>query len=237
MKNKFLLFFSFLIFGVSVAQIGVGNSSPVVNLDARAATGNSAIAFGNTNQTATAAGSGAMKYDNATKQMFYSDGTNWISMAANQTTTAFIPKVVASGRAAGTQPAVANNVYNKWAFSQVFTNDGSWNPSTNTYTVAVGKDGFYQFSLAGGITSNKGFNQSNWVININNGAQFWVLNSVGNVQASVPAYLGGSVTIFLNAGSAITLGSKHCSGCNSNGDESYTVEQGATFTITSLGSN
>ncbi|MFP3594432.1 hypothetical protein [Chryseobacterium sp. SIMBA_038] len=237
MKNKFLLLFSFAVFGISSAQVGVGNSNPAVNLDARSATGNSAIAFGNTNQTAVAAGAGAMKYDNTTKQMFYSDGTTWVSMAANQTTTSFVPRVVASGRAGTTQPAVANNVYNKWAFSQVFTNDGNWNPSTNTYTVAVGKDGFYQFALAGGISCNKGANQSNWSITINNGAQDWVLASVTNFGIGFSSYRGGSVAIFLNAGSTISFGSKHCQGCNPGADESYTIAQGATFTITSLGSN
>ncbi|MFN1217606.1 hypothetical protein ACKW6Q_11610 [Chryseobacterium kwangjuense] len=237
MKNKLLLLFPIAVFGMSSAQVGVGNPNPAVHLDARAATGNSAIAFGNTNQTATAAGAGAMKYDNTTKQMFYSDGTSWVSMAANETTTSFIPRVVASGRAGGTQTAVPNNVYNKWGFSQVFTNDGSWNPSTSTYTVAAGKDGFYQFSLAAGITSNKGANASSWLININNGAQFWTLTSTSNVQAAAPSYRGGSVTVFLNAGAAITFGSKHCLGCNSGAEESYTIEQGATFTITSLGSN
>ncbi len=67
MKNKIILLFFLIIFGLSFAQVGVGNANPKVNMDARAAAGNSAIAFGNTNQSATAAGAGAMKYDSTTK--------------------------------------------------------------------------------------------------------------------------------------------------------------------------
>ncbi|MCS3868290.1 hypothetical protein J3D55_001206 [Chryseobacterium ginsenosidimutans] len=67
----FLVLFSVLLSGISSAQVGIGNANPLVNLDVRAAKGNSAIAFGNTNQTASAAGAGAMKYDNSTKQMYY----------------------------------------------------------------------------------------------------------------------------------------------------------------------
>ncbi|MCS3531631.1 hypothetical protein [Chryseobacterium sp. JUb7] len=236
MKNKFLLIFSCVVFGISSAQVGVGNPNPAVNLDARSATGNSAIAFGNTNQTAMAAGAGAMKYDNTTKQMFYSDGTNWVSMAANQTTTSFIPKVVASGRANAGMGTTAGGAFNKWTFGQIFTNDGNWNTTTNTYTVPVGGDGFYQFNLAGGIVSSSGANQSNWTISINSGAQFWTLNSVNNFGAGFTSYRGGSVAIFLNAGSTINFGSNHCAGCNSPA-ETYSVAVGATFTITSLGSN
>lgn len=236
MKNKILLLLSFLIFGVSVAQIGVGNSNPAVNLDARAITGNSAIAFGNTNQTATAAGAGAMKYDTTGKEMFYSDGVNWVKMTASQGTTAFIPKVVASGRATATMAPSAGGAFIKWIFGQIFTNDGNWNTTTNTYTIPVGGDGFYQFNLAGGITSNLGANQSNWMVSVNNGAQIWTLSSVNNFGAGFTSYRGGSIALFLNAGSTITFGSNHCFGCNSP-VETYSVSVGATFTITSLGSN
>lgn len=236
MKNKFILLFSLSLFGFFSAQIGVRNDNPRVNMDARAATGNSAIAFGDTNQTAAIAGAGAMKYNNTTKQMFYSDGTSWVSMAANQTTTAFIPKVVASGRANAIMNTAAGGPFNKWTFAQIFTNDGNWNSTTNTYTIPTGGDGFYQFNLAGGITSSSGSNQSNWTISINSGAQFWTLNSVTNFGAGFTSYRGGSVAIFLNAGSTINFGSNHCSGCNSPA-ETYAVAVGATFTITSLGSN
>jgi hypothetical protein len=48
MRNKIILFSSMFIFSTFFAQVGIRNTNPVVNLDARAATGNSAIAFGNT---------------------------------------------------------------------------------------------------------------------------------------------------------------------------------------------
>lgn len=235
MKKNFIVF-AFLFFSCSaIAQVGVGNSSPKVNMDARSVTGNSAIALGNTNQTATSAGTGAMKYDDTGKKIFYSDGTNWVQMTASQTITAFIPKVVASGRASTGMAPPAGGSFYKWSFGQVFTNDGNWNPSTNTYTIPVGGDGFYQFNLAGGITANLGANQSNWMININNGAQHWTLASTNNFGAGFTSYKGGSVALFLNAGSTISFGSNHCFGCNSP-VETYAVA-GATFTITNLGSN
>ncbi|GAA5094973.1 hypothetical protein GCM10023210_27180 [Chryseobacterium ginsengisoli] len=239
MKNKLLLLLSFLIFGVSVAQIGVGNSNPAVNLDARAITGNSAIAFGNTNQTATAAGAGAMKYDDAGKQMYYSDGTNWVSVAATQS-TAFIPKVVASGRTTVNQinfgTATVAPPFLKFVFGSVLTNDGNWSTSNNEYTVA--NNGIYQMSFAGSIDPNQGTsNAATWWVVV--GSNRYNVSSLSNTAVS---FGGGSISLYLTAGTTIYFGSSHCFGCGGNNTTStatntdyYTILPGNTFTITQLG--
>lgn len=236
--NKKIIFFSFLLLGfISNAQIGVGNTSPTVNLDARATTGNSAIAFGNTNQTATAAGAGAMKYDNAAKQMYYSDGTNWVSVAATQT-TAFIPKVVASGRTT----AVINtfgvnsgvNPFWRWTFGSVLTNDGNWNASVNLYTVAT--PGIYQFTLAGPVQANKIGNSTAWIVKVNGSNYIMSQIANGSNIPNTPMYGGGGTALYLTAGSTIEFGSVHCFGCGTEtADDTYTIRPGCTFTITQLG--
>jgi hypothetical protein len=231
--NKKIIFFSFLFLCfIANAQIGVGNTNPAVNLDARAATGNSAIAFGDTNQTAAGAGAGAMKYDNTAKQMYYSDGTNWVSVAATQI-TAFIPKVVASGRTTvgqtntGSTPSVPTPPFLKFVFGDIRTNDGNWNTSTNTYTVA--NSGIYQMSLAGNITSNQASSATSWWIVVN-GNRY----NVYNLANSTNYFGGGSISLYLLAGTTILFGSSSCQGCG--GTDTYTIQPGNTFTITQLGS-
>lgn len=232
MKVKLLSFLSLCMSCFAFSQVGVGNQSPKVNMDARSA-GNSAIAFGNTSQTATDAGAGAMKYANGIQ---YSDGTKWVQVATVQPAT-FIPKVVASGRSTVQQTAAANNVVNKWTFGQVYTNDGNWNTTTNSYTIPTGGDGFYQFAMAGGIKSTANANSSDWVVSVNTSGQDqdWTVASVGNFINLYTSYRGGSVTLYLTAGSSVSFISRHCFGCNTP-PESYSIPPGATFTITNLGS-
>lgn len=239
MKKNIILFVSLFLSSFTLAQVGVGNSSPKVNMDARATTGNSAIALGNTNQTATVAGAGAMKYDDTGKQIYYSDGANWVQMAASQT-TAFIPKVVASGRTTVNQinfgTATVAPPFLKYVFGSVLTNDGNWNATTNAYTVP--NNGIYQMSFAGSIDPNQGAsNSSTWWIVV--GSNSYNVSSLSNTAI---AHGGGSISLYLTTGTVIYFGSSHCFGCGGNNTTStatnsdyYTILPGNTFTITQLG--
>ncbi|PKF73614.1 hypothetical protein [Chryseobacterium sp. PMSZPI] len=238
MKNKFVLLVSLLIWGISIAQVGVGNNNPKVNLDARTS-GNSAIAFGDTNQTATIAGEGAMKYDTTTKQVYYSDGTSWMHMAGAPN-NAFIPKVVAAGKTTVVQNTLPGGAFYKWNFGSILADDGNWSAGSSIYTIPV--SGFYQFSLAGGITSNKLQNTSNLVVNINDSSntQAYVFATTANFAPDAISYKGGTIVLYINTNSIVSFGSTHCNGCNNTGQggntETYSSPVGATFSISFLGS-
>lgn len=229
--KKITLLFSFLIFSEAIAQVGIGNTSPKVNLDARAATGNSAIAFGNTNQTAPTAGGGAMKYD--TGQLFYSNGTSWIPLLEKQAGV-FIPRVVASRKKTDTQtmgPTNTNETY-IWNFQDAVIDDGNWNSTAIGYTVPT--TGFYQISLFGKISVNAANNSSNWTINVYDGVteSRYIVSTQAIPTAGGSMATGGTLTVYLTAGQVVKLGSAHCDGCGAA--KTYTVSPDASFTITQL---
>jgi hypothetical protein len=232
--KKISLILSLLLAGIFSAQVGIGNANPAVNLDARSATGNSAIAFGNTNQTAAAAGSGAMKYDNG--QLYYSNGIIWVPML-EKVAGVFIPRVVAAGLKNTDQAITSNNnIPQIWAFQTISVNDGNWDSATNSYTVP--SSGFYQISLGGDITVNAVSNSSSWAVFVypNSGStttdNIYFVYTAQNLPAISQGVRGGSFTIYLNTGQVVKLGSAHCVGC---GTRLYTVAPGAVFSITQLG--
>jgi len=234
MKKKIILLCSLFIFGASLAQVGIGNTNPAVNLDARAATGNSAIAFGNTNQAAPTAGGGAMKYD--TGQLYYSNGTTWVPLL-EKVTGVFIPRVVAAGLKNTDQAITSNNnIPQIWDFQTISVNDGNWNTTTNSYTVP--SSGFYQISLGGDITVNAVSNSSSWAVFVYPNSSstttddIYFVYTAQNLPSTSQGARGGSFTIYLNAGQVAKLGSAHCVGC---GTRLYTVAPGAVFSITQLG--
>lgn len=231
MKKKIILLYSLFTFGASFAQVGVGNTNPKVNLDARAVTGNSAIAFGNTNQTAPVAGGGAMKYD--TGQLFYSNGTTWIPVLEKQAGV-FIPRVVASRKKDDTQvmgPTNTNESY-VWTFHQSVIDDGNWNDTASGYVVPT--SGFYQISLFGKIYANATNNSANWSIYVFDGPteNRYILATQSILTAGGFTATGGTLALYLTAGQVVKLGSAYCNGCGAA--KTYTVTPDAGFTITQL---
>lgn len=97
-------------------KLGLGNSQPISRVDLRTNENNERIiAIGNTNQSASIAGKGAIKYTNSTLQ--YSNGTNWINLA----TAPQIKTVVA-----GTKDTWGSNANNLYCYSGGFdTNQSS----------------------------------------------------------------------------------------------------------------
>jgi len=233
MKKSIISFIALSFFGMTMAQVGIGRPDPKVNLDARR-TGNSAIGIGNTNQTASNAEAGAMKYDPTLKKLMYSDGINWVEVAGSQP-NAFIPKVLASGRSTATQTVGAGGIYRVWTFAGVLANDGNWNTTTNAYTIPV--SGFYQLSMAGGIQASKNINDSDWRIELNKSGTltYYSLMEVSDLGAAFMANKGGTIVVYLTAGTIISFGSRHCQGCNIP-SETYLIDTGATFSVVLLGS-
>lgn len=230
MKKNFLMLF-LLAFSAFSAQVGVGNNNPTVNLDARATTGNSAIAFGNTNQTAPVAGGGAMKYD--TGQLYYSNGTTWIPILEKQAGV-FIPRVVASRKKDDTQimgPTNTNESY-VWTFHETVIDDGNWNDTTSGYVVPT--SGFYQISLFGRIYANATNNSANWTIYVFNGTTEtrYIVATQSILTAGGFTATGGTLALYLTAGQVVKLGSSYCNGCST--PKTYTVTPDAGFTITQL---
>lgn len=141
---------------------------------------------------------------------YYYNGTVWAKFTQTITGNAFVPKVVAAGK--GTQSIVMTDGtgYNKWNFN-VSTNDGSWNTTTNAYTVPV--SGFYQFSLEGIITPSTGNNSVAWVLNYGSGNYFF--NSAFNRAADSATDFGGTITMYMAQGTIISFGGYPCIGCTS----------------------
>ncbi|BFO67467.1 hypothetical protein [Chryseobacterium sp. KCF3-3] len=63
-------------------RVGIGTATPTVRLDARGAGTDNAIAVGGTTQSATAAGTGAIRYNTTLGQLEYSNGTTWVALVA-----------------------------------------------------------------------------------------------------------------------------------------------------------
>lgn len=231
MKKKITLICSLISFSASFAQVGIGNTNPTVNLDARATVGNSAIAFGNTNQTAPTAGGGAMKYD--TGQLYYSNGTTWIPVLEKQAGV-FIPRVVASRKKDDTQtmgPTNTNKSY-IWTFHETVIDDGNWDDTASGYIVPT--SGFYQVSLFGKIYANATNNSANWTIYVFDGTteNRYIVATQSILTAGGYTATGGTLALYLTAGQVVKLGSAYCNGCNPA--KTYTVTPDAGFTITQL---
>lgn len=233
MKNKFIFLFALSIFGNSFAQVGIGNADPKVTLDVRSTSGNSAIAIGDTNQTATDAGPGALKYSDG---LFYSNGVSWVQTSSSSP-NGFVPKVVAAGKKNAPQTfSTAENDTRVWNFQNISVNDGNWDTVNNAYKVPV--SGLYQVSLGGAIGANATSNGQNWDVFVYTGAaeERSVMYSVNNLAMNNTTYRGGTIVLYLNAGQVVKVGSHHCSGCVGMTPVTYTIGANASFSITNLGS-
>ena len=226
-----------LLAGVSFGQVGINTLVPKVHLDARAATGNSAIAFGNTNQSAVVAAAGAMKYDNSVNNngIYYSDGVVWQQLIASG--TASLPKVVAAGRKNIDETFSTNNAdTHVWLFQNIILNDGNWNSSANSYTVP--KDGLYQMSLGAPLKPTQVNNTSEYTIFVydNTGTaetRSFVFRSI-NMSVGGGVFRGGTMTLDLKKDQIVKFGSVHCAvGCLGN-TVGFTIGSSALFTIVQL---
>ncbi|MFP3592881.1 hypothetical protein [Chryseobacterium sp. SIMBA_038] len=239
MKNKFILLLSFIscISFAQVGQVGINTAAPKVHLDARGATGNSAIAFGDTNQTASTAEAGAMKYDNSVNNngIYYSDGIVWQQLIASG--TASLPKVVAAGKKNADETFSTNTSdTHVWLFQNIILNDGNWNSAANSYTVP--KDGLYQMSLGAPLRPTQLNNTSEYTIFVYDSTgtietRSFVFRSI-DMSVGGGAFRGGTMTLDLKKDQIVKFGSTHCAiGCLGN-TVGFTIGSSALFTIVQL---
>lgn len=178
--------------------LGLGTTSPFVRLDLRGTEGrNNIIGIGNTNLTASAAEGGAIKYVTDTKELHYSDGTQWLILEADMVRDCVI----------------AANSNNMMIFpDNTTTQIGNWDvkyDSAKTFDAATGvftapKTGLYTatFSVHTAITTVKAgsYVEGQWIAS--NGKTIKCTNSfplAGNFM--VPMICSG--TLFLNEGDTL----------------------------------
>lgn len=178
--------------------LGLGTTSPSVRLDLRGGAGsNNIIGIGNTNLTASVAEGGAIKYVTDTKELHYSDGTQWLILEADMVRDCVIA-------------ANSNNMM--ICPNNTTTQLGNWDvkyDSAKTFDAATGvftapKTGLYTatFSVHTAITTVKAgsYIEGQWIAS--NGKTIKCTNSfplAGNFM--VPMICSG--TLFLNEGDTL----------------------------------
>lgn len=160
---------------------------------------------------------------------YYFDGTVWQKLGNTSPTGTFIPSVVAAGQATSTitQPPMAAGTFTRWNFV-TSTNDGNWNTANNTYTIP--KTGFYQFSLAGLVSPSTNNNSFVWRMRYGTGNDFFEFEIFSGALPGYQYNKGGTIVLYMNAGTVVEFGGHICGGCNST----YTVTT-RSFAITFLG--
>lgn len=142
-------------------RLGIGQTNPSVRLDLRGTGVNPVVAVGTTTNTAASVGGGAIRYMAGTKEIHYSDGTQWFRLQSS----AVRPSVVApNDYIAGSYPS--NATTRLTGFVPVYDSHGAFNTSNSVYTAPV--DGLYvvsftlSFNRAIAIQANK-YIEGRWV--------------------------------------------------------------------------
>lgn len=121
-------------------RLGVGQVAPTVRLDLRGGATNPIVAIGTTINTAASVGGGAIRYMAGTKEIHYSDGSQWFRLQSS----AIRPCVVAPNNyIAGAYPS--NATTRLTGFVPVYDSHGTFNGANSVYTAPV--DGLYVVSF------------------------------------------------------------------------------------------
>jgi hypothetical protein len=217
-------------------QVGIGTAVPNAMLDIRSNPtsttdpGAGMLGLGTTTATATAAGAGAMRYNTTSKDIQYSDGANWSSLAKSDSYGSFVPVVKLVARKTTAQN-IGTNTTATITFPTVVSNpDGAYNASTGIYTIPTGESGLYMVSGAYNVSFNSFGNAFDIKASFNgvNVQMFGISNFQGSNTD-----IGGSVAYYLSAGQTIKIMSQTCNGCSAS---VYTYNSGV-FSITKLSAN
>lgn len=120
-------------------KVGVGTLTPNAAMDLRSANNDNAFGLGTTNMAASAAGAGALRYEENNKRLEFSDGVVWSSSYVAPTKTAVVAQILDSRDIPGNQFTTLNN----WVEQTDLTS--SFNPTTGVFTAP--RDGYYSFFL------------------------------------------------------------------------------------------
>ncbi|MFN1218042.1 hypothetical protein ACKW6Q_13815 [Chryseobacterium kwangjuense] len=149
-------------------EIGIGTLNPSVRIDARSAgNADNAIGIGETTQTASAAGSGAMRYNplNGGK-MQYSDGVVWQDLISSPTKSVVVANIKAANFAVKVPYQVSTGISGWMEISDPTANftpsTGIFTaPRTGVYLVSFTYD-FVRIPIASGY-----FSEARYVVNGN----------------------------------------------------------------------
>ncbi|WP_394673867.1 hypothetical protein [uncultured Chryseobacterium sp.] len=184
-------------------NLGAGTKTPKTRLDLRSGENLNALGIGGTSQTAADAKAGALKYNSGTKDLSYSDGNSWITLA-HKSSNDFVDAENASQQSFsnGTKTDIVS-----WT-SKTDVN-GSFNPATGVFTAS--KAGIYVVSLTFSLASGSIANDSRYesIIETNStAATNKIFRCVGSYPGSntiTNRVAGGCSGIFnLNQGDHIT---------------------------------
>lgn len=121
-------------------KAGLGVVSPVVGLDLRGTSPNPIIAIGTTVKTASTVGGGAIRYMAGTKEVHYSDGSEWFRLEAALTR----PCVAApNDYIPGSYPS--NTTTRLAGYVPAYDSHNAFDQATSVYTAPV--DGLYVVSF------------------------------------------------------------------------------------------
>lgn len=165
--------------------IGVGASNPLVKLDLRAdnLSKENAIGIGYTTLTAANAGAGAIRYDETSKTLQYSDGETWLTLQANPAKAMVIARN-SSGQALTSVNGVASSRLTKWTKS--YDKTGSFDAATGFFVAP--RNGVYSASVTAVFQTNS----------MSSGAQYELTLTGGSVSLkTVVPYLSGVTSINL----------------------------------------
>ena len=153
----------------SLGEIGIGILSPVVKVDTRSASNtDNSIGVGETSQTASAAGSGAIRYNplNGGK-MQYSDGIVWQDLISSPTKAVIVANIQAANFAIKIPYQISTGIsgWNEISDSTVSFNPGTGvftAPRTGVYLVSFTYD-FVRIPIVSGY-----FSEARYVVNGSN---------------------------------------------------------------------
>lgn len=166
--------------------IGVGASNPLVKLDLRAdnLSKENAIGIGYTTLTAANAGAGAIRYEETSKTLQYSDGETWLTLQANPAKAMVIARN-SSGQVFTTNSnGISNGRLTKWTKS--YDKTESFDAATGFFVAP--RNGIYSASVTIVCQPNS----------MSSGAQYELTLTGGSVSLkTVVPYLSGVTSINL----------------------------------------
>ncbi|MGE4514794.1 MAG: hypothetical protein AB7E26_13430, partial [Chryseobacterium sp.] len=181
-------------------------------------------------QTASAAGAGAIRYNTPIKDIQYSDGASWSSLAKSDLYGGFVPVVKLVARKTTAQ-SIGTNSTATITFPTVVSNpDGAYNATTGIYTIPAGESGLYMVSGAFNVSPNN-FSNAFDIKGVFNGV-YVIMYTIKDLQ-NTNVDMGGSVAYYMTAGQQISIASQTCNGCSAS---TYTYNSGV-FSITKLSAN
>lgn len=134
----------------ATGQLGIGTISPKTRLDLRSNENLNEIGIGGTNQAANVAKAGALRYNDTSQDLSYSDGTNWITLA-HKTPNDYVDVVNGSGQ---NIPNATTTIITNWTTNTDVNN--SFTTSTGIFKAS--KTGVYivnfNYALQSSVISN-----------------------------------------------------------------------------------